>query len=310
MNAQEDKPEFGHQIAYPPPGRYVVALSGGVDSVALLDLLASAAEERRLELVVAHFNHGWPGDDGYEQVARQVARRYGLTPVVGQGQAGRSEASARGARYKFLRRVMGERGAAAIITAHHQDDAEETLLLNLLRGTGRQGLAPFRRMPDVLRPLTALRKTELAAYAADRELSWCHDSYNDDLSFRRNAVRRELIPQLAQAVPQFHDELTVMRREAGRLNRQIDGALAELFTLRGRQVNAPLDELRRLDLAVLAELLVAMAGAVRPGAELRQRTVEQLAVDIKTGRLQRRRRLGSGLFATCAHDTVTMVFTP
>jgi tRNA(Ile)-lysidine synthase len=301
---------FRSRITWPPPGRYVVAVSGGSDSAALLDLLATHPKASQWELVPAHFNHGWPGDDAYEQTARAAVERYGLVPEVGRGKVKRTEDAARVARYAWLRQVMGERQALAIVTAHQRDDVEETILLNLLRGTGRQGLAPFAHTPDVLRPLTAVRKAELKAYARKRELAWCHDTYNDDLKFRRNAVRHQLIPELERARPDFHTELASVSAEAAKLNQQIDAELAKLFAVDGQRATVPISRLRQLDTAVAAELLLAMAAAVRPGAELQRRTVEQLAVDLKTGRLRRRRGLGSSLFAEAARGTVTMVFTP
>ncbi|HUC86988.1 MAG TPA: tRNA lysidine(34) synthetase TilS [Candidatus Saccharimonadales bacterium] len=297
-------------IAWPPPGRYVVAVSGGGDSAALLDLLAQHSQASQWELVPAHFNHGWEGDDAYESTARAAIERYGLKARVGRGKVERSEAAARTARYRFLRQVLREEQAVAIITAHHRDDLEETMLLNLLRGSGRQGLAPFQHMPDVRRPLVGVRKAELKDYAQERQLVWCHDTYNDDLKFRRNYVRHRLIPKLKAQTPGIHEFLTATTQEAGGLNRGIDAGLARLFQVSGSRASLPRPRARQLEPAVLSELIVAMAGAVQPGVALDRRTVEQLAVDIKTGRLQRPRKLANSLFAEAAHDTVAIVFTP
>lgn len=302
--------EFSKKITWLASGRYVVAVSGGVDSVALLDLLVTHADTRQWGLVPAHFNHGWPGDDEYEDYARRAVGKYGLKPVVGHGHTKRTEAAAREARYAFLREVMRETGADAIITAHQRDDVEETVLLNLLRGTGRHGLSPFGRTPDMLRPLVAVRKAELKAYAADRKLEWCHDTYNDDLKFRRNYVRHQVIPRLEKELPAFHELMAATVAEASDLNVRIDAGLAELFAADGQTATAKLEQLRRLDLDMAAELLLAMARAARPGVELGRRTVEQLAADIKTGRLRTRRQLANSLFASSSHDTVTIVFTP
>jgi len=301
---------LSQKISWPGSGTYVVAVSGGVDSVALLDLLATQSQASRWELVPAHFNHGWPGDDDYEGFAQRAIERYGLKPVIERGQTQRNEAAARTARYEFLRRVMRGAKAAAIITAHQQDDLEETVLLNLLRGTGRRGLAPFMQTPDVLRPLVKVRKAELKAYATERQLEWCHDSYNDDLKFRRNYVRHQVIPKLEAEQSWSHELMTRVIAEATALNQAVDRRLAALFRVRDGAADAPLDLARRLDLDVLAELIVAMVNAVRPGAELDRRTVIQLAVDIKTGRLRHRRRLANSLFAEARHDRVTIVFTP
>jgi tRNA(Ile)-lysidine synthase len=302
--------DFFNQIAWPPSGRYVVAVSGGGDSAALLDLLIHHPQAKQWELIAAHFNHGWRGDDAYEATARTAIESYGMEAQVGHGHTERNEAAARTARYAWLRKLMRERQAAAIITAHHLDDLEETVLLSLLRGTGRQGLAPFTHMPDVVRPLVGVRKAELKQYASDRQLTWCHDTYNDDLKFRRNYVRHSVIPTLEATTPDFHHLLSAVIEEASRLNLEIDAGLANLFQVSGTKASTQYAAARRLDLSVLAELIVAMAVAVRPGAGLDRRTVEELAVDIKTGRLQHPRKLANSLFAETAHDTVAIVFTP
>ncbi len=298
------------KIIWPAPGAYIVAVSGGVDSVALLDLLMMHPRAKQWELTAAHFNHGWPGDDAYEGFARRAIERYGLVPVVGRGQTERTEAAARTARYEFLRQQVQAVQAAAVITAHQQDDLEETVFLNVLRGTGRQGLSPFRRTPDVMRPLARVRKAELKAYAAERQLEWCHDTYNDDLKFRRNYVRHTLIPRLEGMKPWSHEIMTGLVEEATHLNAHVDQQIGELFSVDGQRAEVDLAVAKRLGLDVLSELIIAMVNTVRPGSELDRRTVAQLAVDIKTGRLQRERRLANSLFASLQRDRVTIVFTP
>jgi tRNA(Ile)-lysidine synthetase-like protein len=123
-----------------PKGRYVVAVSGGVDSVVLLDALSKLPN---LELVVAHLDHGIREDSIEDRrFVASLAASYGLVFEYGEGRlgSGASEATAREARYNFLRGVKMKHDAKAIITAHHQDDLIETAILNMLRGTGRKGL--------------------------------------------------------------------------------------------------------------------------------------------------------------------------
>jgi tRNA(Ile)-lysidine synthase len=135
-----------------PKGRYVVAVSGGVDSVVLLDLLTKTNNQ----LTVAHFNHGIRQDSAKEEaLVKQLAKRYGLEIKIGNGKLGleASEETARKARYDFLESVRQKHQADAIITAHHQDDLIETALINLLRGTGPHGLIAIAKNPNILRPL-------------------------------------------------------------------------------------------------------------------------------------------------------------
>ena len=126
------------------PGRYVLAVSGGVDSMVLLNLLQQQPD---VQLTIAHFDHGIRTDSADDRrLVQAAARFYGLPVVYHEGQLGAdaSEATARQARYEFLRTVRLVANAKAIITAHHQDDVLETAILNMLRGTGRRGNRSFK----------------------------------------------------------------------------------------------------------------------------------------------------------------------
>lgn len=182
-----------------PAGKYVVAVSGGVDSVALLDLLR---RQQNLQLIVAHFNHGIRPEAGQdERFVKQLAARYGLLIEVGHGKLGAnaSEDKARQARYKFLRRVQRAHGAKAIVTAHHQDDLIETALINLIRGTGWRGLASMVNSKDVIRPFLGYKKAEIERYAREHGLNWREDASNQDKKYLRNYVRLELAPKITAA---------------------------------------------------------------------------------------------------------------
>lgn len=179
-----------------PTGTYVVAVSGGVDSMTLLDLLA---KQPNLKLVVAHFNHGIrPDSDQDKQLVEQVAKQLNLPFVVDYGQLGpgASEAAARKARYQFLHNVRRASGASAIVTAHHQDDLLETALLNLLRGTYRRGLTSLKDRVDVRRPLLTLPKWQILDYAVANKLDWRDDATNQDQRYKRNFIRHQLAPKL------------------------------------------------------------------------------------------------------------------
>lgn len=178
-------------------GKYIVAVSGGVDSIVLLDLLA---KKPGAELVVAHFNHGIRSDAAQdEELVRSAAKRYGLAFEVGHGHLGQaaSEAAARTARYRFLEDIKQKHGAKAIITAHQHDDLLETALLNLLRGTGWRGLDSIKNQKDLLRPLLAFDKDKIIQYAKKHQLKWQEDSTNSDERYLRNYIRHQLLPKLS-----------------------------------------------------------------------------------------------------------------
>lgn len=200
------------------PGTYVVAVSGGVDSMVLLDLLRQMSG---VKVVVAHYDHGMrPDSDLDRQLVQEMAARWRLPFVYEAGRLGHgtSEAKARQARYNFLHRVRRASGAKAVATAHHLDDVLETVILNLLRGTGRRGLTSLRSRQYVKRPLLDVPKAQLLTYAHDHHLKWREDSTNQDVRYLRNYVRHHMLPKFSteqraallghsKKVQALHDEL-------------------------------------------------------------------------------------------------------
>lgn len=176
------------------PGRYVLAVSGGVDSVVLLNMAvrqASLSTAGAYELVVAHFDHGIRADSAQDVTfVTELAKKYGLSFESQREELGAnaSEALARTRRYGFLRTVA-KRHTASLVTAHHADDAVETIAINLIRGTGWRGLAVLDS--DIIRPLLDLSKQEILAYASKYQLAWREDSTNASDDYLRNRLRRK-----------------------------------------------------------------------------------------------------------------------
>ena len=217
----------------PPKGGVLLcAVSGGRDSVCLLHYLASIAAERGFTVAAGHLNHRMrPEAQRDEDFVRELCRTMNVpfyteaAPVYetaarwGLG----VEETGRKLRYDFLFRTAEQIGAARIATAHHAQDQAETVLLNLLRGTGPEGLGgipPVRGR--IVRPLLQTSRTEIEDYLEAHHLSHVEDSTNEDTHYARNRLRRELWPALETINPALERAIgrtaEILRRENGYLD--------------------------------------------------------------------------------------------
>lgn len=229
-----------------PEGKYVAAISGGVDSMVLLDMLRQLPH---VKLTVAHFDHGIRTDSHLDrQLVGRKARKYGLPFVYSNGELGEgtSEEKARNARYDFLRKVQKQAGADGIITAHHMNDVLETATHNLLRGTGRKGMASLKSVDGIIRPLLHLPKSKLLEYADANSLEWREDSTNTDMRYRRNYIRHKLLPALQEKTPQKYEQFKRIIKRQADLNRAIDNSLHTFL-----HVQPSTTTLRRHDVIIL-----------------------------------------------------------
>ena len=230
-----------------PAGKYIVAVSGGVDSMALLDMLRRQPE---IELIVAHVNHGIRPDAAEdEKLVRSFAMSHNIEYETTTLQLGAqaSEAAARKARYDFLRYCRTIHNAMAIVTAHHEDDLLETAVINLLRGTSWRGLAPFTHA-DVLRPLLGWTKQALRDYATQHHVPWRDDSTNDQPIYLRNRVRSRLADK---SVGQNHYELLRRVRNQTKLRQLIETLTTAWLDNRLEQGQNGEFRLDRLELTML-----------------------------------------------------------
>ncbi len=206
----------------------LLAVSGGPDSVAMLDFFAGQARTHRLKLYVCHVNHRLRGRlaDADAAFVKRLAAVYGLPASVLAADVkklakahGKSvEHAARDARYRLLAAAALKRGCRLVATAHHADDHAETVILNLLRGTEPKGLLgiPERRelcrrgrvRVEVIRPLLAVSRREIEGYLKANSLPSRKDHTNDDEKYTRNWVRRTLLPLMLKKQPRLREHLT------------------------------------------------------------------------------------------------------
>ena len=220
-------PRFLQRVRHLPRSAPVIAgVSGGIDSVALLDLLRRA-EFRKL--AVAHFHHGLRGKsaDRDAEFVRALAGETGDPFIAGRGQtrvrAARKresiEEAARKLRRAFFARAARKHGATVVFLGHHAGDAAETVLFHLARGGGSRGLSSLRGQSPldrsgitIVRPLLGFTRQEIAAYAVARRLSFCEDETNNSSAHTRNRLRHDVMPALAGAVG--HDPVPALARAA------------------------------------------------------------------------------------------------
>ncbi|CAN5442379.1 hypothetical protein BH10PAT3_BH10PAT3_1330 [soil metagenome] len=265
------------------PGHYVAAISGGVDSVVLLNMLLDMPG---IKLTVAHFDHGMRPDSHEDKLfVENLARASRLPFVYAEGRLGEgtSEEKARDARYKFLRKIQKQTSADGIITAHHMDDVLETATHNLLRGTGRKGMASLKSVDGILRPLLHLPKQHLIKYARANNLQWREDITNVDIRYRRNYIRNRILPRLREISPEKYERYKSLIKRQAELNRAIDTQLQTIL-----HVQPSVDVLRRHDVTQLPHAV----GREVVGEWLRQngkrefsrKHLERATVALKTAR--------------------------
>jgi tRNA(Ile)-lysidine synthase len=197
--------------------RIAVALSGGLDSVVLLDMVCKAQAKDQNQIYAFHIHHGLqkPADDWLifcEKLAKKYKIHFDfrLLHLNTEEAKGNIEARARAGRYEALADLCEEYGIEDLLLAHHQNDQAETVLLQLLRGSGVAGLSGMPQARELSanqsltlwRPLLNQSRKELEAYAKEHRLKWIEDPSNQDRKYRRNAVRKDIIPKLEKIQPE------------------------------------------------------------------------------------------------------------
>ena len=209
--------------------RIAVALSGGLDSVVLLDTVCKAQAKNPSQIFVFHIHHGLQKQaDDWLIFCEKLAKKYKVhfdfrLLHLGNQEQGNIEARARAGRYEALTELCMEYGIEDLLLAHHQNDQAETVLLQLLRGAGVAGVAgmPNTRTLNntegkitLHRPLLNQSRTELEGYAKAHKLKWIEDPSNQDSKYRRNAIRKSILPALEKIQP---EAIANLARSAGLL---------------------------------------------------------------------------------------------
>lgn len=264
---------------YIKEGKYILAVSGGVDSVVLLDILAKRSG---LELIVVHVDHGIrPDSINDAEFVKQLAEKYLLPYEQINLDLGpnASEDLARQKRYEFFNKIKQKHNANTIITAHHQDDVIETCFINLIRGTGTRGLASLKS-GEIERPLLNVTKENILNYAKANILVWQEDSTNNDKNYLRNKVRIDIVPKMSN---EQRTKILEIINKAAQINKSLDKEI-KAFMYRGLHKGKPVlsrNWFNKLPHDISNEVvrLFLLNNGVK---EIDKKTIERITINLKT----------------------------
>lgn len=201
--------------------KVIVAVSGGPDSMCLLDSLFKLKDKIGFDIIVAHVNHGIRIESEQEKIyvedfckARNITFYYLKVdvPALSKERKMSEEACGRSVRYNFFEKVREKEKANSIAVAHNLNDNVETILLNLIRGTGLKGLTGMDfKFNNIIRPLLTIEKKDILLYNKELELNPCFDKTNEEDIYLRNKIRLTLIPFLKELNPNFIENISRMR---------------------------------------------------------------------------------------------------
>ncbi len=283
-----------------PGEKIIAAVSGGVDSVVMLDCLVKLQKELDFSLVVAHLDHGFRGRVSQEDAlwVEKLAQNYGLicyrrfidVPNQKKHLKQSSQMAARTLRYQFFQELKEQLQFDKVALAHHLDDQAETVLNNLLRGAGISGIKGILLQRDFyIRPLLEVTRQQIAAYARRKGLEHREDASNQTTVYVRNKLRWELLPFLRQYNPEITGALGRLARIAATENHYLEKQAAiNRLTLdltppedRGKKVILDWKALKKLDLALQQRILRQVYAELSGGKVLAFEQLEKaLALDL------------------------------
>ncbi len=269
------------QDLLPEDAKLILAVSGGIDSVVLLDLLHRLQSQTGWDMVVAHLDHA-QREDSFDDATfvSQLAEMYDLPFVMGVlPREPMTETAMRQARHNWLEDVRRESQAAAIVTAHHRGDRMETAVWHAIRGSDRIGLTSLRaRRNYLVRPLIGFGRGDIITYAASRNLQWREDPSNADRRYTRNTIRHELIHHAPTVDAHYHNNFSSWLDHLETVNDRIDTKL----DLLAQQIAAPVtggweimrQPFLRLNPIVQPNLMAHLARGLTGGAGMTEKNLD------------------------------------
>ena len=252
----------------PNEGLVLCAVSGGADSMCLLAWLSELSGKYGFTVAAAHYNHGLRGESAArdEAFVRDYCQEHDIPFYAGRGDVAAAakehgwsvEEAGRNLRYAFLQETARQTDAVRIATAHNRGDNAETVLMNLIRGTGLTGLAGIRPVRGILiRPLLETSREEIEAYLTEHHVPHVEDESNDSSVYTRNRLRHEILPALRELNPRAEESIAktaaLLRQDEAYLNAAVDRVCRQVRCAEG---------CASLERAALTELPPALQGRV------------------------------------------------
>lgn len=280
-------------------GRIVLAVSGGLDSMTMLEAAARWAAPGAI-VGVATFDHGTgPAATAAARLVAERAAGLGFEAIVGRSEEEEAEAAATGEagwrrqRWRFLRAAADARGAA-VATAHTRDDQAETVVMRILRGAGARGLAGLAAPSPIRRPLLEVSRSTIARFAEQRGVRWVEDPSNLSRSHLRNRVRLDLLPAILAVRPGFRADVVALGERAAAWRREVDALAASVAEPGEREGELRVPVARVAGIAPDALAVLWPALAALSGVTLDRRGTRRLAEFTISGRTNGSIQLSGG----------------
>jgi tRNA(Ile)-lysidine synthase len=260
----------------------VIGVSGGPDSMCLLDVMYNISQKTNIKLIIAHVNYGLRGEDSDAdtKLVQKIANKYNIIceTLVCSKNILQGENEWRNIRYNFFVKILEEYQSQSIAIAHNKNDQVETLLLHLFRGSGLNGLSAMKfKNNNVIRPLLQVQKQDILEYCERNNLQYNIDKTNNDIKFTRNKIRNNLIPYLqnnfneeiidilaktAQNISEDYDLLNKSQKQFWQFNKQSNTIIFEVEDFKMQHMSQQRTSLRIMISQVKGDVVDIQMGFV------------------------------------------------